>query len=317
MNKKAYLLLGFFSIFFLCLHIVKAQEASVKASLDTSSIKIGEQTKLNFFITAPSKAKLFLPTIKDSIYKIEVIEKLKLDSSFTTDKLYITYTQSYLITSFDSGYRAIPPYDFGIQMGNDTNKKVLTSEAMLLRVQGIVVDTTQAIKPIKPIAEIPYGFIDFIEEHKNYVLALLLILALITAVYFWLKNKKQTKETVVEQKPILPAHIKALNELAKIEQEKLWQGGFYKNYHSRISDVLRTYLEDRFHFNALELTTNEIIDYMKKYQPAEIQSNKLQDTLILADMVKFAKHQPLPFEHEQSLKNCYEFINMTAQNTVE
>jgi hypothetical protein len=111
--------------------------------------------------------------------------------------------------------------------------------------------------------------------------------------------------------PSRPAHEIALEALRKLETEKLWQEGRIKEYHSRMSDIIRTYIEQTLFINAMEMTTDLILcaDQIKALN--QRNKNELQELLERADLVKFAKFQPLANEHEASMKNAVSFIEST------
>ena len=71
-------------------------------------------------------------------------------------------------------------------------------------------------------------------------------------------NKPIIRKVKVE--PKLPPHQLAMQEIERIKNEKVWQKGEPKEYYTELTDALRTYIKDRFGFNALEMTSTEIID---------------------------------------------------------
>ncbi len=289
--------------------VSKAQQISVIASLDTNKILIGEQTKLKLTTTATPDYKIIWPILKDSIQKIEIVSNGKIDTSFSADKKFVTYTQALTITCFDSGFRAIPTYQFGYQIGKDTSKQFIISEALLLHVIGLVVDTTKAIKEIKPPLEIPFSIIDFLKEYWPYIVGILVVAAFLL---WWFVFRKKPVIQAVKEKPTptRPADVIAIEQLKLLEQKKLWQEGAYKIYHSQIADIVRTYIEHRYGLMAMELTTDEILQGLKTL--ADSHKEILSQLLVLADLVKFAKAQPIHYENELSLKNAYEFVRQTA-----
>lgn len=80
-----------------------------------------------------------------------------------------------------------------------------------------------------------------------------------------------------------------------------------------ITDTLRKYIEERFGIAAMEMTSGEILDRIRKEQDADSVSDSLTQILRLADFVKFAKMHPLPDENELSLMNAYLFVNQTKR----
>ena len=113
------------------------------------------------------------------------------------------------------------------------------------------------------------------------------------------------------------AHEIALEALKKTEEEKLWQQGFFKKYHSMVSEIIRTYIEQRFAIQALEYTTDETLEQLRGNLINDEAKEKLRSLLQLADMVKFAKLQPIAPENEQAISNAYDFVALTKPVTAE
>jgi hypothetical protein len=292
---------------------VKAQSFSVEAIPDTNKLMIGEQVKVNLRVTYRvdnGAVNVVFPTLYDTINEfVEIVSKSRIDTVIPdkSDPYRFYQEQNIVLTSFDSGYYVVPPFQFVIN--NDT----VETEAFLLEVNTLEVDTTQGIFDIKqPISE-PFSFLDWLKENWWWMVAILVLAVAIYLLVRYLKNRKP-KEVVEEIIPIIPYHVIALEKLEKLKQEQLWQKGKVKLYHSHISEILRDYLEHRYQINALEETTAEIIYGLRLQLISSEQMNKLTQTLTLADLVKFAKEQPLPLENEQSLTFAVAFIEATKIN---
>jgi hypothetical protein len=287
---------------------LKAQEVKVDAKLDRSTIRIGEQAKLQLTATYDKKStitKLTWPALKDTIVgKVEIISQTPVQKSNTDSSSSVVESKTIIITCFDSGYYALPPFQILI---NGDSGKVAASEALMLHVQTLPVDTTKAIKDIKAIHEVPFAF----EDVKWYVLIGFAVL-LIAGIAYWLIRKNKIKPIVIIPKapPVLP-HVDALARLEKLRADKLWQNSQEKLYHSTISDILREYISKRFPVNAMELTTDEINLRFRKINISREFKDQLYQVLFTADMVKFAKERPLPGENEQCLEQAIQFIKNT------
>lgn len=292
---------------------VKAQSFSVEAIPDTNKLMIGEQVKVNLRVTYRvdnGAANVVFPTLYDTINEfVEIVSKSRIDTVIPdkSDPYRFYQEQNIVLTSFDSGYYVVPPFQFVIN--NDT----VETEAFLLEVNTLEVDTAKGIFDIKqPISE-PFSFLDWLKENWWWMVAILVLAVAIYLLVRYLKNRKP-KEVVEEIIPIIPYHVIALEKLEKLKQEQLWQKGKVKLYHSHISEILRDYLEHRYQINALEETTAEIIYGLRLQLISSEQMNKLTQMLTLADLVKFAKEQPLPLENEQSLTFAIAFIEATKIN---
>ncbi|CAG0954891.1 MAG: hypothetical protein HND27_00895 [Bacteroidetes bacterium] len=294
-------------LFIISLGNYRAQENSIQLTLDTNSIRIGEKANLEIKITFPVTNKIIFTEPKDSIASnVEILNKLKTDTSFSDDLSLKTLYYHYSITSFDSGYHVIPPFTFV------SNTDTIESNPLLLTVNTVEVDTSADIKDIKEVYRYPFNLWDWLENNKYYLLGITAILAIVFFIInYWKKIKPQPKITV-EPEITIPAHITALEKLNKIKEQKLWQEGHVKTYYSEITDVIRIYIEQVFKMEAMEQTTDETLSLLRLKIANEQTKNKLKQILILADMVKFAKEKPTPAENENSMQLAIDFINETT-----
>ena len=283
---------------------VSAQTAVIKASIDSTQLLIGEQTKIHIEVAADKNAQLQLPLQADTLMKgIEVLEISKIDTmDIGNDRIQLKY--DFLVTSFDSALYLLPPFE--LISGVDTSY----SNELALKVSTLPVDTESGqFYDIKDVANPEFVIWDYIDYILYPFLALLLVA---TVVYFWYRVR--TKKTLLPFKRdvvILPPHVVALRELDSIKEKKLWQHSRVKEYHSEITDALRKYLENRFSVSAMELTSGEILEKLKGISDTDYAYDNLKQILLLADVVKFAKYQPLPDENELSIMNAYLFVNNT------
>jgi hypothetical protein len=297
-------LILFLFIFFIEPSAINAQSFNASARIDTNQIKIGEQFHLILEAQVPSGYKFSFPQVPDTITKLEITDRSKIDTSELQEKKLFSYRQVFTVTCFDSGYYPVPPFVFSYQQPGDTTQHFTETEAMLISVQGIAVDTTKNIRDIKQPLSVPFTF----AEAVPYILAALGIAGIIFLVMYY--RKKFRKKEVVTKVfvPTRPPHEIALEELKKLEAERLWQQGLVKQYHSRLTDIVRTYIEHRYKIIAMELTTGEIMEAINRTAVETEWREKLFQMLSIADMVKFAKVQPLPGENEMSMQQSVDFV---------
>lgn len=282
---------------------LSAQKAWVK--LDTTDILIGDQINLELRATVQKGSRVMLPNLVDTVTReIEILRKN--DADTITNKDSTTVKQTLKITSFDTGFIAIPPFNFayGIENFSDT----IQSEPLLLHVNPVKVDTAQPIKTIKGPMEAPLTFAEMLPWILGF-LALVLIAFVIGYIY---KRRKKAKPIMpVRQKPALPPHVEAMNGLEELKAKKLWQNGRVKAYYSELTHILRIYIERKFDVPAVESTSNEILRDIMTYDIDKVLYQKLQEVLSLSDMVKFAKMEPLPEDNERSYQQVVEFVENT------
>jgi len=294
---------------------VVAQNANASAKIDTNNVLIGDHIKYSYKATFPSKAHVIFPLINDTLSKsVDVVSRTKIDTAFSADKKQISYSQTLNITSFDSGNVVVPPILFYYTMPGDTTKLSVNTLPMILTIRTIPVDTTKAIKDIKAPLREPVTLREIIIWSSIIIGALLLVFLII-----YIVRKIRRKEAIINisLKPKIPAHEKALKELEKLRGEKLWQSGKVKEFHSVLTDILREYIEARFETIALEMTTYEIMISLKPQITDPALLRELEQILTLADMVKFAKYNPLPDEHDRSLNSSVAFVEKTIPEKTE
>jgi hypothetical protein len=287
-----------------CQLSVKAQDVKVRAEIDANQIKIGKQANIYLKATAPKGIAVVFPEFKDTITsKIEHVSTGKTDTLNSGSE--VTYQRKLVITAFDSGYFPIPPFVFKLK--NDSSKKFET-EALLIAVQTVPVDTTLAIKAIKGPIDPAWSIF---EIQNEILIGLLILIAMGLLIYFFRKRKKVEVQTAVPE-IIKPAHEIALESLSQIKAQKLWQQGQVKEYHIAVSDTVRVYIEKRYAINAMEMTSDEILRSLRLIITDNSIKSKLSALLILSDMVKFAKEQPLPNENEMCWEQAVDFVKQTA-----
>ncbi len=303
-------------LFLSFINLSYSQDIKATAELDTNSMLIGDQINLNIKLKCPVSKKIIWTELYDTIInEIEIIKKSDIDTIFSQDKKQINLFQTLVITSFDSGYYAIPAFKFIYDKKNDTTFKIAETNLLFLNVQTIPVDTTKAIKDIKPPLKAPVTFSEILPYILAGIVAAIIILLII---YYIRKRKKKQPLFQLHKKPKLPPHKIALDALEKLRLKKLWQKNKVKEYHSELTQIIRTYIKQRFNIDALEMTSNEILHSFEKTDIKNEELNiKLKQTLTLADLVKFAKGNPLPDENDKSINNAIDFVKKSIVSIEE
>ena len=282
---------------------------SVKVVPDTSDIRIGEQITLDLTIEGQEGIEYLFPSCKDTLVKqIEILSKSATDTT-QQDDLFV-YHQKWVITSFDSGSYKVPALSFLIFKDSSTID-TLTSVPFEINVATVAIDSTQTFKDIHDILEAP----EYPTDWTWYIVGAVVLLLIGTILYFAIrKSKNQDRNITIEKKkkPDVPAHIYALQKLNELNDKKLWQADKQKQYHSELTEIIRTYLELRYEVSALEKTSGEVFEIMENKAVLDIENfEKLKGMLTLADMVKFAKKNPLPAENEQAMQQAIQLVENT------
>ena len=291
---------------------IKDAETGKEQWIDSSSARVRAaykewQTTLHLTVTADKDRPVQIVIPNDTLMTgVEVLNLSKADSTeIENDRLVIK--QDVLITSFDSSLYLLPPLK--VIDGVDT----VYSNQVALKVSTIPVnaDKPEEFNDIKTVWKPPFVWADYYPIIYGILLALFLI-----CVIAYIVKRIRAKKSLIpfkKEEPKLPPHEQAIKELDEIKQQKLWQQGRSKEYYTLITDTLRKYIEERFGINAMEMTSGEILDLIRKNSEAQSVYENLRQILQLADFVKFAKMNPLPDENDLSMMNAYLFVNQTKE----
>ncbi len=302
----------FTSIICFCSMLLMAQsEPNIHVQIDTTHIKIGEQ--LTFTINVPKNKQV-------TFTKLE-LDSLEVAQELPADTLKNSISKKYLITGFDEGHFYIKSQKVFL----DT--KEYFTDSLLVNVATVKVDTTSLAKyyKTKGIETEPYTFGEVWYRSQNYVYILLAVIAFIVALYFLFRNKKEETKIII---PKIPPYLAATKELKDLEAKELWQNNKVKAYYSELTDIVRKYIGDELLVQALETTTDELMDLLKtenKQQNLGLEKEtmlRLEGLLSQADFVKFAKQKPIESDikgHESDARAVIETIHQIVESkkTVE
>lgn len=309
MTKTTHILL----ILLLSAVIPATAQIKVRATTDTNNITIGDHVTLTISAEHPGGGFVLFPA-PDEIAQgnIEVIAQTQ-DTTVDDNGKVLKINQRSTITSFTEGVDTIGPLVVRVQSGHDTAMETLWTEPLLLAVNTVEVDTNQAIKDIEDVMRIPLTF----KEILPWLLLALALAAIGVGVWFLVKYLKKRKNNVPEPaKPDIPADTLALEQLEQLRVEGLWKQGRVKDYHTNLTDILRQYLYNQYDIDAAEMTSDQITDACAETPDISAEQNdNLRQILQTADLVKFAKAEPLPWEHDRSMSLSVDFVSNTADAT--
>ncbi|MGB1284486.1 MAG: BatD family protein [Polaribacter sp.] len=297
--------MGFFFLFSLFFFSVFAQTSIVKAEIDTTSIRIGEQ--FNLKISVNETQNVIIPKLE--LKGLEIVDSTKVDT------IKNSLIRKYILTGFDSGSFYIPQQQIFVK-----NQAYFT-DSLLVNVATIAVDTTKVKKfPIKTIKSEPYTFDDF----KTYVYILLVALAIIGFWIYWFVIRKRRQEEELPTYRTLAPYEEAMYKFNELDEKLLWQNNKVKEYYSELTEIVRGYIERELRVPALEKTTDEILETLTDFKNSEsIETSKetikkLKELLQEADLVKFAKSKPLALEIEEDRKDAEHVVtNLKPKPIIE
>lgn len=287
----------------------------VSAAIDSTTLYIGDQTDLHLQATCEVGEQVRFPVLGDQLIPgIEIVERTIIDTTSLKDGR-VQYNQYLTLTSFDDSLFYIEPLTF------ESGDQVIQSEALTLNVvQPFEVDSTDiAITDIKGVYDAPIWWWGIF----RWVLLVLAIAGVGIGGYYliaYLRSRfdKREGDAVIPLEPLRPAEVVALEKLDIIREQKIWQSGRQKEYHTQLTDVVREYISRRFEVSSVEQTSDETLRAMRPLLSDKKELfEQLRKMLTMADLVKFAKWNATPDENELSLRNAYTFVRETTVECVE
>ena len=290
-------------------------QVTVEQMVDSIGILVGEQAHLTLRVTMPEGSRLQWPGLKERQYVTPGVEIVEVAPADTVGREgnSLKVSRVYTITSFDERLYAIPALKVKV------NGKSYQGATSALKVITMDVDTLHPNQffPPKDVQDNPFQWSEFA---PYFWLSLLLIALALTGFYLYLRLRENkpviTRIRIVRH---IPPHQRALNAIEKIKAERMPSGEDQKAYYTQLTDTLRKYIQERFGFNAMEMTSDQIIDQLRQAGDQKM-IDELRELFRTADLVKFAKYSTLLNENDLNLVNAVNFIDETkleGQNVEE
>lgn len=292
-------------LFLLSTATVRAQVV-VEQTVDSVGILIGEQAHLRLGVTMPKGASLQWPELKATQYVVPGVEVVSIADGDTVkaDNNQVKIERTYTITSFDENLYAIPALTVKV------DDKPYKGGTAALKVITMDVDTLHPNQffPPKDVQANPFLW----SEWSPWFWLSLLVLLLALLAYYLIVRLRENKPIITRIRIVkhIPPHQRALNAIDKIKAEHLQTSEDQKTYYTRLTDTLRQYIRERFGFNALEMTSSEIIERLQTMGDRRML-DELTELFNTADLVKFAKYSTLVNENDLNLVNAVNFIDST------
>ena len=283
-----------------------AQQISAIASVDTTDYMIGDQIQYSLIITMDKNVYIINPFFRDSLKNIDVLGITGPTAEETDNEKIVKYLC--VLSRFDSAYVTIPPIKIEYRTKGDSTLKTTLSNPVSFNVHRLDVNVQEEIKDIKP----PVRLFDYM--FLVYIFIGVLIISILVYYFIYRKYFRKKKEEIVVKKEVkLLSHQLAFKKLDELDKEQLWQKGFVKDYHSRITDIIREYFEKQFGLPALERTTTESLNLLSKHSQGRKVLDVTSEFLSNADLVKFAKYTPLESVNIEMMHQAKNIVKKTAK----
>jgi hypothetical protein len=284
-----------------------AEAAAISSQLQPATATIGDPLELIVRLDGVNNRP-----IQSVIPGGDGFELLDVDSStFAQDNILRFHYAIY-----DTGVFHSPELAFAV--GQGANAETLRTESHQVRIYSVLPDTASVIRANKPNREPEFSLLDELIEKGKWIVPLLLLAGIVYGLWWWMKRRRKAAGGLQEiPKIVLPAHQIAVTELIALRDKKYPERGMLKEFYSEFSEIIRRYIENRYGFPALEMTTYEL-EY--KFDAPEFPSlliRRLLPALRESDLVKFAKFIPDPASCKQQLELGFEVVDATRERQEE
>ncbi len=288
----------------------------IRASVTPDSISIGDHFTLEITVDKDIMQVVDFPAFEGNMVsdQIELLAEAPVDTIGQNGRR-IEIRKRYKLTTFDEGY-----YNIGkipvMWIDKNITDTLYSIDSLKLTVTTFAIDTAkQTIYDIKPIAKAPFHPMEILLYVLLYFVIIRPLIICISVALILRKRKKEVKSGKL--KPSEPPHVTAIRNLEMLHNQKLWQNNKHKFYYTRLTDILREYMAGRYDINAMEMTSDEIIETLSELGIAQKYYADLDNILREADLVKFAKDIPDAETNEKVYFDAYYFIENTKPTEVE
>ncbi len=274
-------------------------QANVQAKISPIEMLIGEQAQVILTVEANEDAKVEFPMLQSRQLLVPGVEVIASQRSVVEGKQTLTV----LLTAFDGNLYHLPPFKVKV------DGKEFASNELALKVVEVEVDTTKLDQFFGPkdVQDNPFQWSDW---SLPFWLSVLMLLLMTVGYYLYLRlrGNKPIITHIKIVKRLLP-HQKAMKEIEQIKADHMVATDNPKEYYTKLTDTLRRYIEERYGFSAMEMTSSEIIERLMATDQQSL--DELRQLFMTADLVKFAKYSTQINENDANLVSAIDFINQT------
>jgi hypothetical protein len=211
------------------------------------------------------------------------------------------------LSAFNLGMLTLPEVPFLVSTQEGPMRFMAPSRT--LEVAGTLPEDAQAegadLKDIQPPTEVAI---------RSWTLLwglLGLLAAIVVGLVAWRLFQKYRNRPLAEVKPLLPLDVRTRQALDTLKSEDLPAKGKVKDFYFRLSEIIRGYLGERYGFDALECTSSELMQELRRKKPLQFPEDGLMRFVSESDLVKYARAESTPESCREALAFGYELLDKT------
>lgn len=296
---------------------LRSQTPSLVTKADSAHMLAGSRTTLHLILEPVGDCQVVFPALQRDLTPFLETSAQKTDTVYDNKGKIQALHHQIVLTSFAVDTVWIPSLSVEVFQNGNPKPIIYTSDSLPIIIDKTIIDTTGTIKDIAGVEKEPYTL-------RELLPLILILFGTVAAVaggifltkYIIRKRRQQEPLFAFRKKPKIPPYREALEALEVLRKKHLWQNDRVKEYYSELTDIVREYINKRYHIPATEMTSGDICRHLADIdaedKPEQELIEDLQDLFSRSDLVKFAKQQPLPDEHERSMKQSIRFVSETA-----
>ncbi len=315
-----FLSLSLFSFGFLlgCRNEVKQEQAEaeprppveVNSAVDKAVATTGDILTYTVTVDRLPEVEAYIPEIGAEITGFRIVD-IGADGPQEEDGRIIT-KEWYKLQADIVGSYIIPPVKLTYKLKPAAEYKEMQTKQIFVEIKSAIPtgEEQKDIIDIKPLEEpqIDYGLWSAIIGGAAAV-----ILLIVGGIIYYRKSK-QAAEVYVK----LPAHEVALAELSKLGNVEYTDAQEIKKLYFNLSEVFRSYLENRYGFPATDWTSEEITSHINKNRELTFDLKEQSKSFLYnTDVVKFAEYTPVTEQIQDELNRAAGFVEATREVAAE
>ena len=290
------------AILICCLPALQGQSpVQLDSRVDPAQVTVGDLIRFTLTVTAGPGVEVDLPGPAPDLGEFEVIGHEA--AGPVEEEGNRIWTVAYTLALYETGSFEIPPVAVSYRGDGIQDGSVETQEHSV-RVESTLSDDSEDILDIKGPLEIPRSLWSLWPWFAA-------ALGLAALILLYLRRKRGEAPSAVSRKPRLPPYDEAYQALCRLRESGLLEEGQLKPYFTRLSEIIRRYLERRYLIQAMESTTTQLLDQLRKLSLALDELKLFRDFFPCCDLVKFAKYAPPVPEQERVTRLAFRILEVT------
>jgi len=282
---------------------------SVAVSVDKNEITVGDIITLTVTVRYPAGVEVDIPSLGEKLGEFLIrdisLPKPRAEKDTTVRDVH------YIITTYILGDINVPPvevaYSYKDDAGKEIEKKIKT-DTVTIHVKRVAPKDATDIRDIKGPVGLPVDW-------RPYLLwggSALAAVAIVVLIILYLKKFRPAALERARLAPPMPPHKRALEELDRIEAMGLVEEGRFDLYYDLVTDALRRYVGARYNFNAIDMTTEEVVTALDGRLRRLDLADSVGAMLRESDLVKFARGESTAERATKLMEECRRIVRVST-----